>query len=291
MPLIFTREKPADVKRVSGARLITPRPGINKNKTSVYSAYAASLKKAADKGYGRVVMPLITCGTMTDSEIFECAVDACKAHFDTYDTSVILSVYGRDPVEKPHIPSVSLYQETQRQESFGSAFCAAEKIPQRPRANKKARADVYCVHVAPAGAAADMSYALDDLYEAYEDANLAEYIKNVDKGFSETLLDLIDQSGMTDVQCYKRANIDRKLFSKIRSSPDYRPKKSTALSFCIALSLSLEQTQDLLAKAGYALSRSDRGDLIVEYFIKNKDYDIYRINEALFAFDQSILGA
>ena len=119
---------------------------------------------------------------------------------------------------------------------------------------------------------------------------LHEYIKNAVKGFSETLLELIDKSGMTDVQCYKRANVDRKLFSKIRSSPDYRPKKTTALSFCIALSLSLEQTKSLLEKAGFALSKSNKGDLIIEYFITHGKYDIYEINEALFEYDQALLG-
>jgi hypothetical protein len=121
-------------------------------------------------------------------------------------------------------------------------------------------------------------------------ASLDDLVGNLDEPFSKTLLRLIDTTGKKDSEIYNRANIDRRLFSKIRKNTHYTPSKPTVLAFAIALELNLDQTEDLLERAGFALSRSRKFDVIMEYFIQNRKYNIFEINEVLFNYDQPLLG-
>lgn len=121
--------------------------------------------------------------------------------------------------------------------------------------------------------------------------DLEPFLEDVDAGFSETLLQFIDRTGKKDSDIYKKANIDRKLFSKIRNNAAYKPSKMTAVAFALALELNLEETRNFIARAGYALSHSSKFDIIVEYFILHGNYDVFELNEVLFAFDQPLIGA
>lgn len=118
-----------------------------------------------------------------------------------------------------------------------------------------------------------------------------QLLKDLDAGFSETLLQLIDRTGKKDSEIYKKANVDRKLFSKIRNNMDYRPSKTTALAFAFALELDIDETKDFIGRAGFALSHSSKFDVIVEYFLVNGNYNVFELNEVLFAFDQPLIGA
>ena len=120
---------------------------------------------------------------------------------------------------------------------------------------------------------------------------LEDALKAADIGFSEALLQLIDKTGKKDSEIYKKANISKQHFSKIRNNPDYKPTKPTAIALALALELDLEQTKELIGRAGYALTNSSKFDLIVQFFIQQKNYNIVEINIALYEFDQTLLGA
>ena len=145
------------------------------------------------------------------------------------------------------------------------------------------------MEVCEAGAVFDDGYMPAPM--ATKALSLEEALKAADIGFAEALLNLIDQSGKKDSEVYKKANISKQHFSKIKNNPHYKPNKSTALALAVALELSLDQTKELIGRAGYALTNSSKQDLIVKYFIEQRNYNMMDINTALFEFDQALLGS
>lgn len=238
------------------------------------SCYRTSLALAKEHGCETVAFPLISSGIFgyPKNQALRVAVDTIGEFLLHNDMTVYIVIFSRTAYQI----SSKLFADIA--EYVDDHYVDAHTDSRRDRLR---RMSVLEGRALSAGAAAAPMSA----------DNLDDLLAHLDAGFSETLLKLIDRSGKKDAEVYRKANVDRRLFSKIRNNPDYKPSKPTAVAFAIALELSLPETRDLIARAGYALSPSSKFDVIIEYFIMQRDYDIFKINEALFAFDQSLLGA
>lgn len=237
------------------------------------SCYRTSLALAKERGCETVAFPLISSGIFgyPKDQALRVAVDTIGEFLLHNDMTVYIVIFDRAAYQIGNklFADIAAY--------IDDHYVDAHTDSRRERMRR-------------------MSVVESRMLTAYEDAPMAasgldEALAHLDAGFSETLLKIIDRGGKKDAEVYKKANVDRKLFSKIRNNPDYKPSKPTAIAFAIALELNLDETRDLVARAGYALSTSSKFDVIIEYFIRQKKYDIFEINEALFAFDQSLLGA
>ncbi len=247
--------------------------GSHGEREQLVSCYQTSLALAKEHHCETVAFPLISSGIFgyPKDQALRVAVDTIGEFLLHNDMTVYLVIFDR----KAYQISGKLFADIA--EYIDDHYVDAHTDLRRERMRR-------------------MGVVESRMLTAYEDAPMAtsgldEALAHLDAGFSETLLKLIDRSGKKDAEVYKKANVDRKLFSKIRNNPDYKPSKSTAIAFAIALELSLPETRDLIARAGYAFSASSKFDVIIEYFIGLEKYDIFEINEALFAFDQSLLGA
>lgn len=253
------------------------RGGGHGERALLADCYRSCLELARDHGCESVAFPLISAGTygFPKDEAMAVALDVIGRFLFEANLSVILVVFGREET----LTGRRLFSDVQE---YIDDVYAESHYPSRRRnaaAAELREQEAYLPRFersrpAVIGAAQDLEQAL----------------RAADESFAQALLRLIDERGMTDVQCYTRANIDKRLFSKIRSNPDYRPSKPTAFAFAVALELSLPEAAALLRKAGFAISHSSKLDIIVEYFIKARRYDIYEINNTLFDFDQPLLG-
>ena len=251
------------------------KDGNSNEETYLKSAYENSLKLAKDYNLKSIAFPLISAGIYgyPKEEALNIAISTIKEFLKDNEMDIYLVVFDRKVVQL----SEELYENIKHY-----IDCFYEDENYAPR-------NINDLEIEEIFEANYYSKQIIHDEKSFSKESLESILGNMDETFSEMLLRLVDEKGKTDVQVYKKANMDRKLFSKIRSNKDYNPKKTTALSLAIALELSLDETKDLLSRAGYSLSPSNKFDLIIEYFIKNENYDIFIINEALFSFEQPLL--
>lgn len=246
------------------------RGGENREEELLRSAYASSLQLASELNCSSIAFPLLSSGIYGYPKEQALQVAISEIHQFLMDNEMLVYLVVFD--KKSFGISRKLVQSI-------DAFIDEHYVDEQEIRYSKNREAAYRSAPIQAEMKESISGSLEDLLD------------RLDEPFAKSLLRCIDNKGMTDVETYKKANIDRKLFSKIRNSPDYTPKKKTVIAFAVALELDLEETQGLLEKAGYSLSRSSKFDVIIEYFISNNSYNVHEINEALFMFDQPLLGA
>lgn len=241
------------------------------------SAYIASMELAEKHGCKSIAFPLISSGIFgyPKAEALEVARLAIGEYLREHELEVYLAVYDKSAF----LPGEALLGKVESyvDQHYVDTRRYAGRTPLPPEE-------------AELCAAAPAAFSAAPMPMAAAAGGLDERMEKLDEPFSEALLKLIDAKGKTDVEVYKRANLDRRLFSKIRAGKGYTPKKATILALAIALELSLPEAEALLGRAGYALSHASKFDVIVEYFIVSGNYDIFQLNEVLFSYDQPLLG-
>ena len=289
--------------------------GLFGEKRKLLRCYRSSLELAAEQGLESVAFPLISsgaCGYPKDKAL-EVAREAIESFLLEQDMTVYLVVYGeesltasrqvfaevREYIDREYVREHPSRRNRREEDVFGAdatllsaeedaCASAAPFFAEREEAAPQAMAPMPAPKPRPAPKAAERP--ANSFQAPMASAAPGWRFGALDESFQQMLLRKIDERGITDAACYKRANIDRKLFSKIRKDVHYKPSKPTVLAFAVALELELGETEELLEKAGFALSRSSKFDLILRYYIERHVYDVFKINETLFEFDQALLG-
>ena len=260
----------------------TWRGGLEGESIILKSCYIESLKLAVAHGCNSIAFPLISSGVYgyPKDQALKVAIDVISDFLLENEMKVYIVIFDK-----------AAYKISEKLFSDIAEYIDDNYVDEHTDYRReRSRMNYPCQSVIIGSAQPEYLDLCECKAMATED-DLDAKLKKIDESFSQMLLRKIDEKGMTDAECYKKANIDRKLFSKIRSDVHYKPSKLTAIAFAISLELSLDETEDMLKKAGFALSHSNKFDIIIEYFISKGNYNIFEINEALFAFDQSLLGA
>lgn len=270
--------------------------GLQGESIILESCYTESLRQAVNFGCESVAFPLISSGAYgyPKDQVLKFAIQVISEFLFENELTVYLCVYDRTSYEfsRELFDDIRDFIGEEKPETpidYGRTMPLFSRRQCAPQPDE----DVLLSMSMPMAASecAPVPVTKEIGYDSVKGKSLEEYMKSMDKSFAYKLFDLIDESRMTDVECYKKANVDKKTFSKIKCNPQtYKPSKQTAIAFAIALQLDLDKTQDLLASAGLTLSRSFTFDKIIRYFIQKEIYDIFVINEALFEFDQVLLG-
>ena len=262
------------------------RDGQSNESELLRASYQNALELAVKNGCNSIAFPLISSGIYgyPKPQALKIATDTIASFLLGNELDVYLTVFDKAAFDISHALTSEI-------DSFiDENYVAEHEITERSRMLLQAEQVTFNEEVCIAES--DFLEVCEELpiQATKAEFRLDDVIERLDEPFSQTLLRLIDVKGKTDVEVYKKANIDRKLFSKIRTGNGYSPSKKTAVALAIALELTLTETQDLLQRAGYALSKSQKFDVIVEYFISREKYNIFEINEVLFYYDQQLLG-
>lgn len=254
--------------------------GIYGEEQLLRSCYDNSLKLALEYGCQSVAFPLISSGNygFPKDKALQIAISAFSTFLLEHEMQIYLVVFDRTAfkLSEKLFQSVASYIDQHYVDAWERAtYSTGEPFRNRRRWDRELRKDMSVCESAPCTSMP---------------ISLADKLKQADAGFTETLLKLIDKTGKKDSEIYKRANLSKQHFSKIRNNPDYKPTKPTAIALALALELDLEATRDLIGRAGFALTNSSKFDLIIQYFIEQGNYNVVEINMALYEFDQSLLG-
>ena len=249
------------------------------------SCYDRSLQLALEHNCKSIAFPLIATNNygFPRDKALQIAVSAFSEFLPEHEMQIYLVVFDRASytLSEKLFHSIASYIDDHYVALWEEAAYGTEKQSVR-RTIRRQDADLpVCKEAAP----------FAPMPMAAKPASLKDLLRQADAGFTETLLKLIDKTGRKDSEIYKKACLSKQHFSKIRNNPDYKPTKQTAIALALALELDLEQTKDLIGRAGYALSNSSKFDLIIRYFIEQKNYNVVEINMALYEFDQSLLGS